>query len=141
MIVLLIDEHGERTMFPSRGANAVRTTSIPAWVEDLEVLHVTAYSFEQGPTVEAVLRAVERQHERGGLVSFDVSSTGLIRHYGVDAFVELVRSRPCRPDFLSANEDECETLDLVEGPAGPVRGCAQFPEPSSLRAGARMRRR
>lgn len=124
MIVLLIDEHGERTMFPSRGANARLNDIDPAWLEDLEVLHVTAYSFEQGPTVEAVLRAVERQHERGGLVSFDVSSTGLIRHYGVDAFVELVRR--CRPDFMSANEDECEILDLVEG-GRPGPGLAQFP--------------
>jgi len=124
MIVLLIDEQGERTMFPSRGANLHLSAIDPDWLEDLEVLHVTAYSFESGPTADSVLHAVERQHERGGLVSFDASSTGLIRHYGLDAFVDLVQR--CRPDFITANEDECEILDLVaDGEPGP--GLARFP--------------
>ena len=111
MIVLLVDELGERTMFPSRAANTRLLDIDPTWLEGLEILHVTAYSFESGSTADAVLGAVARQHERGGLVSFDVSSTGLIRHYGVEAFVDLVQR--CRPDFISANEDECEILDLA----------------------------
>ena len=124
MIVLLIDELGERTMFPSRGANGRLVDIDPAWLEDLEILHVTAYSFESGSTADAVLDAVARQHERGGLVSLDLSSTGLIRHYGVAAFVDLVQR--CRPDFISANEDECEILDLAEG-GRPGAGLDRFP--------------
>ena len=124
MIVLLIDEQGERTMFPSRGANAHLTTIDPAWLEDLEILHVTAYSFESGSTADAAFRAVTSQHERGGLVSLDLSSTGLIRHYGLDAFRDLVQR--CRPDFISANEDESELLELVvDGEPGP--GLGRFP--------------
>ena len=124
MIVLLIDELGERTMFPSRAANARLVDIDPAWLEDLEILHVTAYSFESGSTADAVLAAVARQHERGGLVSFDLSSTGLIRHYGVEAFVDLVKR--CRPDFISANEDECEVLGLADG-GRPGAGLDRFP--------------
>jgi sugar/nucleoside kinase (ribokinase family) len=124
MIVLLIDEQGERTMYPSRGANTQLVDIDPGWLDDVEVLHVTAYSFESGSTSDAVLDAVARQHERGGLVSFDVSSTGLIRHYGVEAFVDLVQR--CRPDFISANEDECTILDLVDGHR-PGAGLDRFP--------------
>jgi sugar/nucleoside kinase (ribokinase family) len=113
MIVLLIDDQGERTMFPSRGANALLGAIDPAWLEDLEILHVTAYSFEAGTTVAAVVDAVARQHHRGGLVSMDMSSVGLIGHYGVWEFLNLVER--CRPDIISANEDECRLLGLADG--------------------------
>jgi sugar/nucleoside kinase (ribokinase family) len=129
MIVLLIDEHGERTMFPSRGANAHLATVDPAWLDDVEVLHVTGYSFEAGTTAAAALEAVTQQHERGGLVSFDVSSTGLIGHYGRDAFLDLMER--CRPDFISANEDECAVLDLAHG-GRPGPGLARFPKATLL---------
>lgn len=119
IIVLLIDEQGERTMFPSRGANSRLAPIARDWLDDLEILHVTAYSFEQEPTAGSVLRAVAVQHARGGLVSFDVSSTGLVRAYGLEAFRALLDE--VRPDLLTANEDECELLDLscggVPGPA------------------------
>ncbi len=124
MIVLLIDDVGERTMFPSRGASARLERIDPAWLEGLDVLHVTAYSFESGTTVEAVLDAVARQHEAGGLVSMDVSSTGMIRHCGTDAFLSLVER--VRPAFVSANEDECRLLGLADaGAPGPA--LARFP--------------
>jgi sugar/nucleoside kinase (ribokinase family) len=111
-------------MFPSRGASALLAPIDPSWLEDLEILHVTAYSFESGSTVDAVLDAVARQHDRSGLVSFDVSSVGLIEHYGVDAFLDLVEH--CRPDFISANEDECGLLGLSEeGVPGAV--LSRFP--------------
>lgn len=129
MIVLLVDEHGERTMFPSRGANANLTAIEPSWLEDLEVLHLTAYSFEAGTTAQAALEAVAHQHERGGLVSIDVSSTGLIRHYGVEAFLELMER--CRPDFISANEDECAILDLAHA-GRPGCSLARFPDATLL---------
>jgi sugar/nucleoside kinase (ribokinase family) len=129
MIVLLVDEHGERTMFPSRGANAHLTPIDPVWLEDLEVLHLTGYSFETAPAAEAALQAVTAHHARGGLVSFDVSSTGLIRHYGRDAFLDLM-SR-CRPDFISANRDECALLDLAHA-GRPGATLARFPDATVL---------
>lgn len=124
MVVVLIDKHGERTMFPSRGASPHLTPIDDSWLDDLEILHVTGYSFECEPTVGAVLDAVRRHHRNGGLVSFDVSSTGLIQHYGVAAFLELMVL--CRPDIISANEDECRLLELADaGMPGPV--LSRFP--------------
>lgn len=121
MIVLLVDEHGERTMFPSRGASTQLAPIDPAWLDDLEILHVTAYSFESGPTEAAVVDAVRRQHARGGLVSLDVSSVGTIGHIGVAAFLDLLEQ--CRPNFVSANEDECRALGLADaGQPGPALG-------------------
>jgi len=118
-IVVLVDESGERTMFPSRGASARLEPVDPAWLDDVEVLHVTAYSFESGSTPGAVLGAIDEVHRRGGLVSMDVSSTGLVEHMGVGEFLDLLTR--CAPDILSANRDETRLLGLAEGAApGPA---------------------
>lgn len=134
MIVVLIDEElGERHMFPSRGASARLEAIDPAWLDDLEILHVTGYSFESGSTPEAVRDAVLEHRRRGGKVSLDVSSIGMIEHYGVDGFLELMTRLD--PDFISANRDESLLLGLADGStAGP--NLARFPHATVLaRAG------
>ncbi len=113
MIVVLIDEEGERFMFPSRGACARLETIDPAWFDDIELLHLTAYSFEGGSTAQAVLEAVSEVKRRGGKTSMDVSSTGMIDHLGIPAFLDLMAE--CRPDFISANRDESLHLGLADG--------------------------
>lgn len=69
MIVVLIDQGGERAMYPSRGACNHLETLDPSWLDDLEILHVTAYSFEGGTTAGTVLDAVREQKARAGKVS------------------------------------------------------------------------
>ncbi len=113
MIVLLIDQSGERLMFPSRGASAMMTPVDPSWLDDLEILHVTAYSFEGGSTADAVRAAVREHKSRGGLLSMDVSSVGMIEHFGVSKFLELLDE--LKPDLVSANKDEAAILELSEG--------------------------
>lgn len=113
MIVVLIDTDGERVMFPSRGASAQLEAIDPAWLDDLDILHVTGYSFEGGSTAASVLEAVREQRRRGGRVSLDVSSTGMIEHFGVAAFKDLMDE--LRPHFISANRDECAYLGLADG--------------------------
>lgn len=113
MIVVLIDQHGERLMFPSRGASARLEAVDPAWLDDLEILHITAYSFEGGSTAQSVKEAVREVKRRGGKVSMDVSSTGMIDHFGIPAFLDLMVE--CHPDFISANRDESLYLGLADG--------------------------
>ena len=114
MIVVLIDRKGERVMFPSRAACTQLEALDPAWLDDLEILHVTAYSFEGGTTAQTVLDAVHEHKARGGLVSMDVSSVGMIDHFGISAFIDLMAD--CQPDFISANRDEASYLGLADGP-------------------------
>lgn len=113
MIVVQIDQDGERQMFPSRGACASLEAIDPTWLDDIEILHITAYSFEGGSTVESVMDAVRQMKRRGGMVSMDVSSTGMIEHFGVPAFLDLMVE--CQPDFISANRDESLHLGLADG--------------------------
>ena len=113
MIVVLIDEHGERTMFPSRGASARIERVEDAALEGVEMLHLTAYSLDGEPSATSVLDAARRVQAAGGGVSFDVSSTGLIDLYGRDRFVEVLLD--LAPAVISANADEAALLGLVEG--------------------------
>ncbi|MEP7161607.1 MAG: carbohydrate kinase family protein [Dermatophilaceae bacterium] len=135
MIVVMIDEsQGERHMFPSRGASALLESIDTTWLDDLEILHVTAYSFESGSTPEAVSQAVVEHRRRGGKVSLDVSSVGMIEHYGVDGFLDLMTR--CDPDCISANLDESRVLGLADG-GEPGPNLARFPRATLLaRAGA-----
>lgn len=121
MIVVLIDSLGERVMFPSRGASLQLETVDPSWLDDLDILHVTAYSFDGGSTATTVVEAIREQHRRGGKVSLDVSSTGMIDHFGTAAFLDLMAE--LRPDLISANRDEAHHLGLTSGDEpGPALG-------------------
>lgn len=124
VIVVLIDETGERTMFPSRGASARMRRVDPTWLDGIELLHITAYSFESRATTDAVLAATREIKERGGRISLDVSSIGTIEHRGVPGFLDLMQR--CEPDFISANRDESLLLDLADG-STPGAGLKRFP--------------
>lgn len=119
MIVVLIDEGGERNMFPSRGASGMLEPVDPAWLEGLRILHITGYSLQNEPTASSVIEAARAVKAAGGQLSFDVSSTGMIDLYGQDAFVDLMVE--LEPDYISANQDETAMLGLAteDGP-GPL---------------------
>jgi len=119
MIVVLIDQDGERTMFPSRGASGLLEPVDGAWLEGLRILHLTGYSLQNEPTASSVIAAARAVKAAGGRLSFDVSSTGMIDLYGRDAFVDLMVE--LAPDYISANQDEAGMVGLADddGP-GPL---------------------
>ncbi|WP_246538561.1 carbohydrate kinase family protein [Saccharopolyspora endophytica] len=109
-IVVLIDERGERAMLPDRGASVLLDDVEPSWTAGLAHLHVPAYSFAGGAVREAAIAAVGSVQAEGGSVSLDASSTGMLRHHGVDRFLDLVAE--LEPDLLLANAAEAELLGL-----------------------------
>lgn len=120
VIVVLIDEYGERLMFPSRGASRCIEPVEDEWLEDIELLHCPAYGFDGGSTATATGDAIRRVRQSGGLISIDASSVGVIKSMGVETFMDLLEDLD--PDFISANNDECVLLQLaVDGLPGPNR--------------------
>ncbi len=119
MIVVIIDEDGERKMFPSRGASGLLEEVEPKWLQGIKILHMTGYSLQNEPTASSVIGAARAVKDAGGKLSFDVSSTGMIDLYGQDGFVDLMVE--LEPDYISANQDESEMLGLADesGP-GPL---------------------
>lgn len=112
-IVILIDDRGERTMLPDRGAALLLDDVDAAYTNDLGHLHVPAYSFVGEPIGATAATVVRRMHRQGATVSVDASSTGVLRRYGTDRFVRLLTD--LAPRFLFANRDEADCLGLLRG--------------------------
>lgn len=117
-IVVLIDESGERSMFPDRGAATALENVDPGWVDDLAHLHVPAYAFASGAVADTARELLGRVRSAGAGTSVDASSTGMLHAYGVRAFHHLLAE--VRPDVLFANRDEADLLDLWSGTDGPT---------------------
>jgi sugar/nucleoside kinase (ribokinase family) len=117
-IVILIDQDGERTMLPCRGAAKLLQDVPDEWLDGLELLHVPGYTFDGDPVGDAVTDLIRRARRRGILVSIDASSTGMLAHYGVEKFLDLMTE--LRPDFIIGNKSESEFLGLaIGGEPGP----------------------
>lgn len=116
-IVILIDQDGERTMLPYRGAATLLEGVPDEWLDGIELLHVPAYTFKGEPVGHTVTGLIARARQKGIMVSIDASSTGMLTHYGVDKFLKLMQE--LRPDFLIGNRSESELLGLcIDGGAG-----------------------
>lgn len=107
--IVVIVEHGQRTMLTSPGAN---TLTSPADVSDelLEGaghLHLTGYSlFGQPSAVPHWHRLVDRAHGFGLTVSMDPGSVGFLDDFGPERFLSAVEG----VDLLLPNRDEGAAL-------------------------------
>jgi sugar/nucleoside kinase (ribokinase family) len=117
-IVILIDQAGERSMLPNRGASTKLDVVPDEWLDGLDLLHVPAYSFNGDPVGKTTIDVIRRAKRKGILVSIDASSTGMLAQYGVERFLDLMTE--LGPDFLIGNESETAFLGLaVDGEPGP----------------------
>lgn len=112
-IVILIEPDGERTMLPNRGA-ATQLSQVPnAWLADVELLHIPAYSFDGAPIRQTVETMVATVRRHGGAVSIDASSTQVLEAFGVATFLDYIEE--LRPEFVIANDDEAHMLGFGRG--------------------------
>jgi sugar/nucleoside kinase (ribokinase family) len=129
-IVVLVDERGERTMFPDRGAGAELADVPPDWVAGAGAVHAPAYSFATRCSAETTIDLLRAARGGGALLSIDAASVSVLRDLGVPAVRELLAA--VRPDLLFANAAEAALLDLgttalpgtcvvVKEGSGPVR--------------------
>ena len=110
-VIVLVGPDGERTMLPHRGAATLLTAVDDAWLDGLEHLHVPAYSFAAAPTADTAVSAAHRTRRRGGTVSVDASSTGMLHKYGVSRFLGLLAE--LSPEWLFANRSEADLLGVT----------------------------
>ncbi|MEU3573145.1 PfkB family carbohydrate kinase [Kitasatospora sp. NPDC036755] len=120
-VVVLIDQDGERTMLPDRGAATLLERVPDAWLTGLTHLHVPAYSFDGEPVGSTAVDALVRVRRAGGTTSVDASSTGMLERFGRERFLALLAR--LAPTFVFANRSESEFLGLLAGGLpGPERG-------------------
>ena len=109
-IVVLVDQSGERTMLPDRGA-AMELAMLPAGsLDGVEWLHVPAYSLVVEPLGATSRRAIEQSRGVDARVSVDASSVGALTEYGVAEFTELMIA--VAPDVFFCNADEAALLGV-----------------------------
>jgi sugar/nucleoside kinase (ribokinase family) len=101
---------GERLMRSSRGANAWLAPSDIRSADGGEIswVHLTGYALLGAPGFEILEAAATVARDRGARLSFDPSSTGVIRHLGADRLLSELRE--CRAWLVLPNESEAEVL-------------------------------
>lgn len=115
-IVILVDETGERTMFPDRAAAAELEAIDASTLDGVAWLHIPFYGFTT-PASDAAIRGLARTAAARGIrISVDLSSVAVLRALGADAVRALLDD--VRPDVVFANTEEAECIGLVEQPVG-----------------------
>jgi sugar/nucleoside kinase (ribokinase family) len=107
-VVVVVDQSGERTMFPSRAASALLEEPDAAWLDGVAHLHAPAYALDSDPARTAVLSLLRAVKLRGGTTSVDASATGVLERLGLPQVRQLLHD--LAPDWLFANEEEGELL-------------------------------
>jgi ribokinase len=113
-ILAFVDAAGERTFVTDRGAAlTLEASDIPTTLrDDMDVLHVPAYSLFEGALADASIGAIRAARSRGVTISIDLSSVSLLRAYGPRRFATLLTD--LHPDLLFANLEEAQTVFAVE---------------------------
>lgn len=114
-IVVLLDVHGERTMFADRATATELCDPEPAWLDRLDTLHVPFYSLAVEPLATTTRTLARWARERGVRLSIDASSAAVLANYGLDRAGETIRALD--PDVILANELEAQVLGArLRGP-------------------------
>ncbi len=109
-IVILIDQAGERTMFPDRVVCTALHDVGDDWIAGANWLHVPAYSLFGEPLADTVTTIVDRARAQGARMSADASSAAALTELGVDWYLSWLRA--ARVDVLFANADEAKLLGI-----------------------------
>jgi sugar/nucleoside kinase (ribokinase family) len=116
--VVLVEDDGERTMLPDRGA-ATELAAVPAsWLTDVDVLHLPAYSLTAEPIATSCRDLAALARVAGIPLSIDASSVAVLEAYGIGRFRSLLRD--LAPDVLLANAEEAGALGLATDAPAPV---------------------
>ncbi len=111
-IVVLIDQTGERTMLPDRGA-AMELSALPDnALQSVTWLHVPAYSLVVEPLGTTSLQAIAACRKSGVPVSIDASSVGPLSDFGVDRFLDVMIK--VAPEVFFCNRDEADLLSITQ---------------------------
>ncbi|MEJ1109564.1 MULTISPECIES: carbohydrate kinase family protein [unclassified Kribbella] len=110
-IVLIVDDAGERTMYPDRAAAAQLADVPDAWISGAGAVHLSAYSLD-GPARAVLRQAADIAHAEGAILTVDASSVALIDSIGAETFRSLVSA--LQPTYVFANGTEADVGSLRE---------------------------
>ena len=129
-IVVLVDEHGERSFLTDPGSARMLDDPDPGWLDEVDVLHVPFYSLIDEPMATTAQTVVGWAHAHGTAVSVDVSSTSALDAYGTRAAVATLER--LGPTAVFANADEAATLGIDAAVAGAITFVKHGAGPATL---------
>lgn len=101
-VVVLVDQAGNRTMFPDAGANSgINETDLPE-LSGLDGAFLSGYSLFNPNSTRGVLRIIEALRNSSIPIFFDPASVGTIRAFGFDEAIALIKGF----DGIFLNEEE-----------------------------------
>jgi sugar/nucleoside kinase (ribokinase family) len=108
-IVILVDDDGERTMYPDRAAAAELADVPDLWLSGADAIHLSAYSLV-GPSLSVLRQASGIARAEGAILTIDASSVALIDAVGPTPFRDLIRT--LQPTYVFANGVEADVGSL-----------------------------
>jgi fructokinase len=114
MTFVTLDEKGERSFTFARKPGAdmflSREDIKEEFLQECTVVHAGSCSLSADPAADATAYAMERAHQLGKLVSFDVNYRGLLWNEDCQAAMAAVRKILPLVDLLKVSEEEAEML-------------------------------
>jgi sugar/nucleoside kinase (ribokinase family) len=120
-IAVLVGPDGQRSMATERGASVGLSPDdlAPSWFEDVQLIHVPAYSLFLDPLGKAARAAITLIRDSGGMLSIDLSSVAGLEEYGPTRMAyDLAR---LKPELLFGTAAEVATIGV------PTEHLAQVP--------------
>jgi ribokinase len=104
-VVVLVDENGERTMFPSPGANA-RLSNGDFPNSRFDALYLSGYAYFNPNLTSTIAAFLTSAIANKTPIFFDPASTGIMKNLGRPQVLKLLTNL----DFLLLNEEESQYL-------------------------------
>lgn len=118
--IVLVNEHGERTMVPCAGANDA-ANDVDLLPLSADWLYLSGYALMSAGSHPFAADSLECARERGWSIAVDAASSGPLRSVGVETFFEWIGVDV----VLFANVDEARVLTGLADPAVAAQALAQ----------------
>ena len=111
IVVVLVDENGERSMFPDRGANSGLSELDLPDLTRFSAVFLSGYALFNPQSQAGVLRMINKMREANLEIFFNPGSVGVMSNLGVDAcrqrckLMDLLIMNQAEAEFLTGNSD------------------------------------
>jgi len=132
VVIVLVDQSGERTMFPDWGANSGLGPEDLPDLNDVTSIYLSGYPMINPASRPGVQQIIDIARSAKIKIVFDPASVGVLAEVGV----EKVRSWLSAMDVLILNEEEAHFLTGMANPVHAAEDLLQFSETIVVKRGA-----
>jgi sugar/nucleoside kinase (ribokinase family) len=111
IVVVLVDQNGERSMFPDRGANSGLSELDLPELTRFSAVFLSGYALFNPQSQAGVLRMINKMRKANLEIFFNPGSVGVMSNLGVDAcrqrckLMDLLVMNQAEAEFLTGNSD------------------------------------